>query len=50
MSAARRIVSEWTDYDEEMHRLGELIASERAETNASDKDSSDENRNQKIEL
>ena len=51
MSAARRIVSEWTDYDDEMHRLGELIASERAETsNASDKDSSDENRNQKIEL
>ena len=25
LSAARRIVAEWTDYDEEMSRLGELI-------------------------
>ena len=26
LSAARRIVTEWTDYDEEMARLGEQIA------------------------
>ena len=26
LSAARRIVTEWTDYDEEMARLGEKIA------------------------
>ena len=26
LSAARRIVAEWTDYDEEMARLGEQIA------------------------
>ena len=51
LSAARRIVSEWTDYDEEMHRLGELIASERAgSANANDKESSEGNSNQKIEL
>ena len=31
LSAARRIVSEWTDYDEEMFRLGEQIARDRAE-------------------
>lgn len=29
LSAARRIVSEWTDYDEEMHRLGDQIAKDR---------------------
>ena len=31
LSAARRIVSEWTDYDEEMFRLGEQIGREREE-------------------
>ena len=29
LSAARRIVSEWTDYDEEMQRLGDQIAKDR---------------------
>ena len=33
LSAARRIVTEWTDYDEEMHKLGEQIANDRAATN-----------------
>ena len=41
MSAARRIVTEWTDYDEEMHKLGEQIAKDRAATNNSDKVSAD---------
>ena len=40
MSAARRIVVEWTDYDEEMQRLGQEIAKDRLEaagvTTASD--------------
>ena len=50
LSAARRIVSEWTDYDDEMHRLGELIAQERTK-NKSDQDIKvNENLNQKIEL
>ena len=31
LSAARRIVTEWTDYDEEMFRLGEQIVREREE-------------------
>ena len=31
LSAARRIVSEWTDYDEEMFRLGEQIGRDREE-------------------
>ena len=31
MSAARRIVAEWTDYDEEMFRLGEQILQDRQE-------------------
>ena len=31
LSAARRIVAEWTDYDEEMFRLGEQIVREREE-------------------
>ena len=31
LSAARRIVAEWTDYDEEMSRLGELIKKEDTE-------------------
>ena len=43
-------MSEWTDYDDEMHRLGELIAQERTK-NKSDQDIKDnENKNQKIEL
>jgi len=29
LSAARRIVSEWTDYDEEMQRLGQEIAKDK---------------------
>ena len=29
LSAARRIVTEWTDYDEEMQRLGQQITKER---------------------
>merc|ERR1712029_741714 len=45
LSAARRIVSEWTDYDEEMHRLGEQIAKDRAATNTSIDDNSDDYRN-----
>jgi len=32
LSAARRIVVEWTDYDEEMQRLGQVIAKERLES------------------
>eukprot|EP00092_Neocalanus_flemingeri_P004418 GFUD01004753.1.p1 GENE.GFUD01004753.1~~GFUD01004753.1.p1 ORF type:complete len:1525 (-),score=439.73 GFUD01004753.1:373-4947(-) len=40
LSAARRIVVEWTDYDEEMQRLGQEIAKDRLEnvgsTSASD--------------
>eukprot|EP00090_Calanus_glacialis_P019622 TRINITY_DN3011_c0_g1_i1.p1 TRINITY_DN3011_c0_g1~~TRINITY_DN3011_c0_g1_i1.p1 ORF type:complete len:1524 (+),score=468.92 TRINITY_DN3011_c0_g1_i1:46-4617(+) len=31
LSAARRIVVEWTDYDEEMQRLGQEIAKDRLE-------------------
>ena len=30
LSAARRIVTEWTDYDQEMHMLGEQIAKDRS--------------------
>ena len=45
MSAARRIVSEWTDYDEEMHRLGEQIAKDRAATNTSVDDNTDDDIN-----
>ena len=30
MSAARRIVSEWSDYDEEMQRLAQQIAKDKA--------------------
>ena len=30
MSAARRIVSEWTDYDDEMARLAQQIAKDKA--------------------
>lgn len=29
LSAARRIVAEWTDYDEEMNRLREQIAKDK---------------------
>ena len=36
LSAARRIVSEWTDYDEEMHRLGDQIAKDRVGGKAED--------------
>ena len=36
LSAARRIVSEWTDYDEEMHRLGDQIAKDRDGSKAED--------------
>ena len=32
LSAARRIVSEWTDYDDEMRLLGKEIAAARKET------------------
>jgi len=32
LSAARRIVSEWTDYDDEMRLLGQEIAAARKET------------------
>ena len=45
MSAARRIVSEWTDYDDEMHRLGEQIAKDRAATNTSQDDKTDDDLN-----
>ena len=31
LSAARRIVTEWSDYDEEMQRLAQDIAKDRAE-------------------
>ena len=31
LSAARRIVAEWTDYDEEMFRLGKQIMVDRQE-------------------
>ena len=31
MELARRIVPEWTDYDEEMQRLAETIEKERRE-------------------
>jgi len=34
LSAARRIVVEWTDYDEEMQRLGQEIAKDRLEAAA----------------
>jgi hypothetical protein len=30
LSAARRIVSEWSDYDEEMQRLAQQIAKDKA--------------------
>ena len=34
LSAARRIVTEWTDYDEEMARLGQDIQKSKQEKSA----------------
>ena len=48
LSAARRIVAEWTDYDDEMHRLGEQIAKDRSANSSDNK--LDESDNKKDEL
>merc|ERR1712012_448095 len=45
LSAARRIVAEWTDYDEEMNRLREQIEKDRAATNTSVDDNTDDDIN-----
>ena len=55
LSAARRIVAEWTDYDEEMNRLREQIEKDK-NSNVSedalnvDDDTASDRKNDRIEL
>jgi len=50
LSAARRIVSEWTDYDEEMNRLREQIDKEKHNTSESSENVEDAVKKDRIEL
>ena len=50
LSAARRIVSEWTDYDEEMNRLREQIDNEKHNTSENSESVEDAAMNDRIEL
>ena len=50
LSAARRIVSEWTDYDEEMNRLREQIDKEKHNISESSENVEDAVKKDRIEL
>jgi len=50
LSAARRIVTEWTDYDEEMNRLREQIDKEKHNISESSENVEDAVKKDRIEL